>query len=74
MIYPQQGHKEKDFISERRKIVNMFSRELLKKSNKNLNILKQGVSAWNEWRKENAHVKPVLIGVDLTEKILVKLI
>jgi uncharacterized protein YjbI with pentapeptide repeats len=62
-------HK-KDFISERKEIVNMFSRELLKESNKNLNILKQGVSAWNEWRKENPHVKPVLIGVDLTEKNL----
>ena len=33
MIYHQQGHK-KDFISEREKIVNMFSRKLLKESNK----------------------------------------
>lgn len=30
-----------------------------------LEILKQGVKAWNEWREQNAGVKPDLIGADL---------
>ncbi len=31
-----------------------------------LKILKQGVEAWNEWRKENPDMKPDLNGMDLT--------
>lgn len=32
-----------------------------------LAILKQGVEVWNEWRKENPKIRPVLRAVELTE-------
>jgi hypothetical protein len=34
-----------------------------------LNILKQGVKAWNKWREVNPHLKPDLSGTYLTETI-----
>jgi uncharacterized protein YjbI with pentapeptide repeats len=33
-----------------------------------LEILKQGVKAWNQWRKENPEVTPNLQGVDFTDE------
>jgi hypothetical protein len=37
---------------------------------KHLDILKQGVQTWNQWRKENPKVRPDLSGVDLQERYL----
>ena len=33
-----------------------------------LKILKQGVEAWNKWRKENPHIRPDLSKADLAEE------
>ncbi len=35
-----------------------------------LKILKQGVEAWNDWRKENSGVRPDLSGADLVRAVL----
>ena len=37
---------------------------------KQVEILKQGVGAWNQWRKKNPKIKPDLIGADLTQALL----
>ena len=29
-------------------------------------MLKQGVDAWNAWRRENPHIRPDLLGADLS--------
>ena len=34
-----------------------------------LNVLKQGVEAWNQWREDNPDAKPDLSDVNLTELI-----
>jgi hypothetical protein len=39
---------------------------------KHLNILKQGVSVWNEWRKKNKNVRPDLSGANLSKADLSK--
>lgn len=37
-----------------------------------LEILRQGVEVWNRWRAENPHVRPDLIGADLTAASLMR--
>jgi hypothetical protein len=32
-----------------------------------LKILRQGVAAWNEWRRENPELRPDLSGADLNK-------
>jgi hypothetical protein len=35
-----------------------------------LRIIKRGVKAWNQWRKENPDIQPDLSGADLSEAYL----
>ena len=37
-----------------------------------LKILKQGVDAWNKWRKENLEIKPDLNGANLSGAKLIR--
>ena len=37
-----------------------------------LKILKQGVDAWNKWRKENLEIKPDLNGATLSGAKLIR--
>ena len=39
---------------------------------KHVEILKQGVEVWNEWRKENPNVIPDLTGANLSRADLTK--
>ena len=39
-------------------------------NNKHVALLKQGVAAWNAWRKENSNISPDLIGANLIDAIL----
>jgi hypothetical protein len=39
---------------------------------KHLEILKQGVEIWNQWRRDNPNIRPDLIGVNLIEAHLIE--
>ncbi|MDP8228174.1 MAG: toll/interleukin-1 receptor domain-containing protein, partial [Candidatus Electryoneaceae bacterium] len=51
-------------------MTNGFGRRKSVANPEHLEILKQGAEVWNEWRKNNPHVIPDLIGADLVRAFL----
>jgi hypothetical protein len=60
------------FLLLRHHAISQFERAYRMANEEHLKILKQGVKAWNEWRRENTTVNPELRGANLQSADLVE--